>query len=446
MKNILLCSGLLMSQSWIIAQPGSSFGQLAFKEPINWTFADNGSYRTYSTVNNSTNSFCIISIYNSEVSSGNMDQDFRRAWKGIVAGHFTVIKNLKPQHLSSAAGLNYLQDEANISNSKGSFFARLLVFDLKDKTQDVLFLSQNTNMLDQYQSDLDHFTASLQLNNTITANTTADTSTVSTETNNTIISSATTNFDDGWMAALKEDYVLLTKNNSKVYLYYGEKFNDESRDNTTEYFYTHQVLKEYTITNVHARSDMYKYVIEGDAIEKSTGKQCYVVMNVVAKNGLAKNVLEVAPTLNELMQQIGIDFEKMLSYNRFGVSLQNIQGTWRAGAGSSLSYYDYYTGTPTGATAAVTSDKFIFNSNGTYEGEFKGAYGTVGNLKTYQQHEKGSLSVLSPWQISTVDQNNHNKMVVYDCWLEGIKRGMILHLINHQYTGETYDLLKEIKQ
>jgi hypothetical protein len=87
------------------------------------------------------------------------------------------------------------------------------------------------------------------------------------------------------------------------------------------------------------------------------------------------------------------------------------------------------------------SDKFIFNSNSSYEAEFKGAAGMVGNMKTYQQEFKGIFSVLSPWQISTTDQDN--KTVVYDCWFEPVKGGRIFHLINHQYTGTTFDLIKQ---
>jgi hypothetical protein len=437
MKIYLSFFCLLLVHQGASAQNTVSLDQLSFIEPVNWTFTDNGSYHTYSAVNKASNTFCIISVYTSDVSSGNINEDFKRAWKGIIAGHFTVTKNVNPQQLISANGLHYSLDEAIVSNSQSDFFARLLVFSLEGKSQAVLFLFSNNTGLTQYKTELDNFMSSINAYNkssSVLVSVKKDTSTI------------VTNFDDGWVAEKKEDYVLLTRNSDKVYLFYAEKFTDENRDNTTDYFYTHQVLKEYTITNVHARSDMYKYVIEGDAIEKSTGRPCYVVMNVVTENGVGKNVLEVAPTLSELIQQIGIDFKKMLTYNRFGVTVQNIQGTWKAGSGASQSYYDYYTGSPTGASAAVTSDKFIFNDNGTYEAEFKGAYGMVGNLKTYQQHEKGSLSAISPWQISTIDQSNNNKTVVYDCWLEAIKGGMILHFVNHQYTGTTYDLLKQTGQ
>ncbi|MDP4264184.1 MAG: hypothetical protein Q8941_16770 [Bacteroidota bacterium] len=168
MKVLLSLIWIVMVQPWIMAQNPRSFGQLSFTEPVNWTFTDNGAYCTYSVVNNTSNIFCIISVYSSDISSGDPDKDFRTAWKGIVAGHFTVIKNLKPQQNTSIGGINYLQDEANVSNNQGSFLARLLVFNLNGKTQPVLFLSGNKNSMAQYQADLDRFVSSLRQNNSAT--------------------------------------------------------------------------------------------------------------------------------------------------------------------------------------------------------------------------------------------------------------------------------------
>lgn len=189
MKFLVWSLFFLLPMSNIFAQDSVLFDQIIYKAPANWNFTDNGASRTYSIVNNAANTFCIISIYNSDVSSGNADQDFRKAWKGIVAGHFTVIKNLKPQQNKTANGISYLQDEANVANDKGSFFARLLVFVLKEKNQAVLFLSSNKNSFMQYQSELNQFLSSLKQNtsNSLTASTKKDTSST-----NQIVNTSTT--------------------------------------------------------------------------------------------------------------------------------------------------------------------------------------------------------------------------------------------------------------
>lgn len=434
--TLLFCNGLLLAQKSV------TFDQFAFTEPVNWTFADNGSYHTYMNINKTANVFCIISVYTSDASSGNDNEDFSSAWKRVIADHFMVPKNPKPQKRKPVGKIDCLQGEAVISNETGNFYAKLLVFELAGKTQSVLFLSQNQSSLAQYKSDLDKFLFSLKPNTTgntgISEN--MNSSQVATSNNNGI-TIATTNFDDGWTATVKDDYILLTKGIYKVHLCYFEKFNNESRDKTVDYFYAHQLSKEYTITNTVIRSDQWHYYIEGEAMENATGNKCYIAMDVIADNGIAKPVIAISPSQAEHRNQFGTDLKSILTYNRFGVARQDMAGTWKAGSGNSITYYSYSTGDAVGANAVVTSDKFIFNNNGSFQAEFKGAMGMVGNMRTYQQLYKGKFSVLSPWQISTTDQDN--KTVVYDCWFQAVKGGTIFHLVDHDHSGNAFDLVKE---
>jgi hypothetical protein len=203
-------------------QEKKAFGELSYSEPANWTYTDNNSYHTYSTINNTTNSFCIISIYDKENSSGNIEQDFKRSWKGIVEGHFTVIKNPNPKLIHTSNALSYLQDEANVTNSQRGFFARLLVLDMNDHTQTILFLSGNKNMLGQYQPDIDRFIASVQLLDPLTTNSVIDNKNTTTSpllNNNPSVTpnSGTIHFNHfvftvpaGWKTASQGNYFLLT--------------------------------------------------------------------------------------------------------------------------------------------------------------------------------------------------------------------------------------------
>jgi hypothetical protein len=171
MRFLFSLACIIMIPLLMAAQQNVSFGLLSFNEPSNWTFADNGSYHTYSTVNNSTNIYCVISIYSSNISSGNAKHDFQNEWKGIVSNHFTVTKNPQPQKNTSASGISYLQDEAVLSNNIVNYFAQLSVFNFNGKVQSVLFLTGNKNSLSQYQADLDRFLSSVKSNNTENLNT-----------------------------------------------------------------------------------------------------------------------------------------------------------------------------------------------------------------------------------------------------------------------------------
>ncbi|MDP4264185.1 MAG: hypothetical protein Q8941_16775 [Bacteroidota bacterium] len=170
MRKTILIFLLLVGNYRLPAQSKVLFDRLSFTEPLNWTLTDKGTYRTYSHVNNAGTTFCILSVYSSTPSSGNTENDFRNAWKSIVTSNFTVIKNVKPQQKINSNGISYLQDEANGINSGSNFFLRLLVFDLKDKIQPVLFMSGNKQSLNQFDTDLDNFITSIQqgsLSNTL---------------------------------------------------------------------------------------------------------------------------------------------------------------------------------------------------------------------------------------------------------------------------------------
>jgi len=160
----------LMTVFCTSAQNIVTYDQLSFTEPANWTFADNGTYHTYLNLNRTANIFCIISIYNSTVSSGNSNDDFTNAWNNIVAGHFTVLKEQGPKKITSQGGMDYLEGESVVSNNQGNLFAQLLVFVLPGKTQSILFLSQNQNGLAQYKPDLDNFLASLKSTSAVNTN------------------------------------------------------------------------------------------------------------------------------------------------------------------------------------------------------------------------------------------------------------------------------------
>lgn len=194
------------------AQKNTSFDLLSFTEPANWTFTDNGAYHTYSTVNNAANSFCIISVYNSDVSLGTPEEDFRKAWKGIITAHFKAAKEPTPQKGNAAGGLSYLQDQMMVSGDKGNFFARLLLFNLQGKAQPVLIMTMNQNMLAQYQSDLDHFTASLKPNNEAVNNTIVN--------NTPAANGSTVHFNHlifkippGWKSNQQKDFLMMTAPN-----------------------------------------------------------------------------------------------------------------------------------------------------------------------------------------------------------------------------------------
>lgn len=169
---VILVSYLVQITS---AQNATAFDALSYSEPSDWKFTDNGTYRTYLDINHTANTFCILSIYSSDMSSGNSTDDFNKSWKKNVAGHFTTTTNPVPVKQTTTSAIDYVQGEAVISNNQGNLYAELLLFELQDKTQSILFISQNKNMLAHYQADMEKFIASLQSNNSPNINAVTET-------------------------------------------------------------------------------------------------------------------------------------------------------------------------------------------------------------------------------------------------------------------------------
>jgi hypothetical protein len=162
MGKILLLVAFLLLLNRLTGQGLISLDRLAYEAPSQWTLSENEGYRTYAGIIQGRNQFCIISIYKADQSAGNPEKDFARAWAGIVEGHFKTAKSNTPRLAKTTHGLSYTWDEGTISNEKGSYFCRLLVFALGQQSQPVLFLCSSQADLLPFQAALDRFLASLQ--------------------------------------------------------------------------------------------------------------------------------------------------------------------------------------------------------------------------------------------------------------------------------------------
>ena len=144
----------------------------------------------------------------------------------------------------------------------------------------------------------------------------------------------------------------LQRNGTEVRLFYINKQFDDSRPNTVEpndYYWNMAVEPFFNISNLQKWSGVEYPVIyfkQGDAVDKKTGKRCFVTMKVVLEGG-GRVIVAVAPDRNahEKQFQHPNDLNKMLGYNRLGVTAQDLTGIWTGGGGGGVEYYSAYSGT-----------------------------------------------------------------------------------------------------
>jgi hypothetical protein len=120
----------------------------------------------------------------------------------------------------------------------------------------------------------------------------------------------TTNFDDGWVSTIANDFVQVTKGNITVLLYYGFEITDELRSSNVEfsdYYWNQLVVPNYRVKSAYRYEEgvtyFRTYFIEGEAVNPQTGKSCYLALNVLVNSGVSTPVLAIAPDKNSYYQQ-----------------------------------------------------------------------------------------------------------------------------------------------
>lgn len=259
----------------------------------------------------------------------------------------------------------------------------------------------------------------------------------------------TTNFDDGWIASVKDDFVEVTREKIQVRLYYPVGMTEKMRPPASEvhdYFWNSTVLPSFEIKNAWSRKEETSYFpatfIYAEAVEKNTGRQCLICLYVVVNSGVANPVLGIADN-KQIFDQAFPDpgqLKTILGYNRFAIALKDLSGTWASSGSSGTDYYNAYTGAYAGMEFNSSYDIFTFNSGGTYTSKHSGSFGMIGNTKVYSQEYAGEEKV-SNWEL-TLPNRFEGKTDVFEAWFEAVKGGRILRLINKQAAGIKYQLIK----
>lgn len=269
----------------------------------------------------------------------------------------------------------------------------------------------------------------------------------------------TTNFDDGWTSVIQNDWVLVSKGDIKVYLWYALPYNASDFSGTglveRDYYWENYVSKYYTIEtrqykdNGEVLGSQKPSYIEGWATDKQTGERRFIGMRLdIAPNtayitiGSAR---DEASLWNQFPKANGgafspSDLSNMSRYNKFAISESDVQGTWSKGNSSTAQWY-YVTPSGyegyAGMTIAATSATFTFNNGGSYTSIHNGATGTVGNLSTFQQNYKGNYTV-GNWTL-TATNRWQGKTDNFEACFVAVKGGRILCL---REGGMEYNLVK----
>jgi hypothetical protein len=248
-----------------------------------------------------------------------------------------------------------------------------------------------------------------------------------------------TNFDDGWNATLKEDFVELSNAGTTVLIHYGVTLTDELRLDIVNNCWALLSGNRYVVNNLYSYnyspSSFPYYYLQADVTVNATGESKFVSFLVKTVNGVAYGYEIISNSSAEFLQTFPTmeSIENMSGYNKFGVGANDLIGTWQEGSGSFTQYYFVVSGNYAGMNIVVSNLKYIFVNSTAYNTDAKSV-----SSGGYQHEKETGKYVANTWDVSTTDQNG--KVSDFNGWFEAVKGGRILHLWNKQFTGEHYQL------
>ena len=261
----------------------------------------------------------------------------------------------------------------------------------------------------------------------------------------------TTNFDDGWTSTVKEDWVEVTKGNSKVLLHYSNaitgKYYPDSDEGINAAWNNliaprYNDLQNYTAwysTSILPRP----YVIAANVTNKQSGKKVYVVLFQKGNTGWIEII---SPDKNTFIKNFGVDnttlnnypdlklfaaLEKLATYNKFAIAATDLKGKWSDKFSASFFNYNKSDGQYAGTNTISIVINFNFTSATAYnwDGYSTNNAHSAGAAKTFKT--KGSFKMLTNWQMHFSDIQGKAK--TYNAYFSCFKGGRILWLQDKDY-------------
>jgi hypothetical protein len=261
---------------------------------------------------------------------------------------------------------------------------------------------------------------------------------------------ANTNFDDGWIATVEEDWVEVKKENIKVLLHYpkeGTVFPADPEPLTNGAWNIlvaprYKNLKNYKTTSITTYNRPYLGM--GYATEIATEKNVFIVFFLQDRTWIEF----IAPDKNTFIQQFKFDPEtikwdsesdlmiplaNMTRYNKFAIAASDFKGKWTSDFTGIQQMYNVYTGQYAGMNMNQSKEEFIFNEGKTYSWKLLVVNGMVGNVKYNEVKSSGKLEVPNNWQVkfSMIETRARTYNAYWSC----IKGARILNLLDADYPG-----------
>ncbi len=457
MKKYFLLWLLITSVITASAQ-NQSFDLATFTPPPAWKEQSTENAVQFTKEDVATGSYCILTLLKAIPGSSDSKKNFDAAWETVVKEMVTVSTAPEMQSPLTENGWEVQTGYASFESDGTKGIVMLVTSTGFEKMMNLIIMT-NT---DVYEKDISAFLESINLKKPALINNKPVKAPLKPGQTNTIAKQdgftfTTTNFDDGWISAVQEDWVEVTKGNIKVLLHYpkeGTIFPADPEPLTNAAWNIlvaprYSKLRNYKTTYITDYNRVYMSF--GYATENSTGKEVYIVF---FRQGNTGWIEFVAPDKNSFIQYFKVDPDvirwdsepallnlmvQMPNYNKFAIGNSDFKGTWTSDFTGVQHLYSVYTGNYAGMNIHQSNQTFQFGTGNTYNWSLLAVNGTTGNTKYVNVKSSGKFSVLNNWQISFSDIEG--KLKKYNAYFTCIKGARLLKLLDAQSPGNgIYDV------
>jgi hypothetical protein len=458
MKFFLSIICLQLIANTIAAQLKETFDATTYTVPKGWKKEAKPNLVIYTTTNKKDTSWCQIGIYRSAESKGAVETDFNDSWTELAARPYKIEEAPQGDSAVEADGWKIKSGAGKFVFNKAPAMALLTAFTGYGKSISILAITNKQ----RYTNDIAALLGSIELNKTEVQKAPVDAAANTGSSGTTAVPANTrsndaggyafntTNFDDGWVGTVQEDWVAVTKGNIKVLLHYpkeGTIFPSDPEPLTNAAWnilvaprYSH--LKNYRTAYIAAFNRPYLGM--GYATENKTGKEVFVLLFRQGEGWIEF----ITPDKNTFIQQYKFDPEtikwdsnsdlmnalaNMKSYNKFAVAASDFQGKWTSDFTGIQQLYNVYTGDYAGMHMNQSNEEFVFGNGGNYSWKLLVVNGMAGNAKFTEVKSAGQLTVVNNWQVHCSKIESGPK--TYNAFWYCIKGARILNLLDAQYPG-----------
>jgi hypothetical protein len=443
MKNIFLIVLTLTFLSSCAQQ--QSFDITLYAAPKGWQKQSSETAVQFSKEDAKTGTYCMITLMRSVPGSNDSKANFDAAWETVVKEMIAVSTPPEMQDVIRENGWEAQSGYAPFETDGNKGIALLVTSTGFEKMVNILVLT-NT---DVYEKEMTAFLESIDFKKQNPAANKPETRPEKPVQTTSLAKKdgftfTTSNFDDGWTSTVQEDWVEVTKGNSKVLVHYprNETTFPSDPDPLIRTVWDILVANRYsTLRNfktTYISSYNRPYLGMGYATSNETGKEMYVVLYRQGETGWiefieADNNFDPETIQWNSETDLLKPLEKMVFYNKFAVAATDFKGTWTSDFTGIQHLYNVYTGNSAGMNIHQSNQTFQFGAGNTYNWSLVAVNGTVGNTKFVSVKSSGKFTVLNNWQISFSDIEKKPKK--YDVYFKCIKGARVLMMNDATYPG-----------